>query len=87
MACGSLETVQSAVGVSDMCLLEPLQEDNFIDNLRQRFASDQIYVSSMHAALAVALRGTSKLRHKFLLIKSVYSRSGCPVCPLLSARV
>ena len=42
---GSLAAVETAVGVSDMCLLEPLTEENMIDNLRHRFEHDQIYVS------------------------------------------
>ena len=33
------------VGVNDMCLLEELDEENFVENLKQRFLSNQIYVS------------------------------------------
>jgi hypothetical protein len=38
-------SVEGGVGVSDMCLLEPLEEESFIDNLHKRFSADQIYVS------------------------------------------
>ena len=31
--------------VSDMCLLEPLSEETFLENLRARYAANQIYVS------------------------------------------
>ena len=44
---GARSLLDANVGVSDMCLLEPLDEDNFIDNLHRRFMHDQIYVSSL----------------------------------------
>ena len=33
------------VGVTDMCLLDSLDEDSFLSNLQERFNHDQIYVS------------------------------------------
>ena len=44
---GARSLLDASVGVSDMCLLEPLDEDNFIDNLQRRFMHDQIYVSTV----------------------------------------
>lgn len=41
----SSSTLESVVGVSDMCLLDPVTEDNFIENLKMRFEQGQIYVS------------------------------------------
>ena len=45
---GTLGLLENTVGVSDACLLEPLTEDAFIENLRKRFHHDQIYVSIVH---------------------------------------
>lgn len=42
---GGVASLGSNVGVSDMCLLEELTEDQFIANLQARFDYDQIYVS------------------------------------------
>ena len=42
---GARSLLDGAVGVSDMCLLDPVNEDTFIQNLHQRFQRDQIYVS------------------------------------------
>ena len=36
------------VGVTDMCLLDSLDEDSFLSNLQERFNHDQIYVSSQN---------------------------------------
>lgn len=37
--------LDNMVGVGDMVLLEPLTEDSFIQNLKNRFDRDEIYVS------------------------------------------
>ena len=42
---GRTHALESTVGVSDMCLLEPVSEDTCTDNLRARFQHDIIYVS------------------------------------------
>ena len=42
---GRVAALDDPVGVSDMCLLEPLAEANFITNLKHRFEHDQLYVS------------------------------------------
>ena len=46
---GTIAALDNVVGVSDMCLLEPLDEDNFLENLSHRFDQKQIYVSSFIA--------------------------------------
>jgi len=33
------------IGVGDMVLLEPLNEDSFINNLKKRFDHNEVYVS------------------------------------------
>lgn len=38
--------LDNMIGVGDMVLLEPLNEDSFIENLRKRFDHNEIYVSS-----------------------------------------
>ncbi len=43
---GTMAMLDNSVGVSDACLLEPLNEDNFLYNLSRRFQHDQIYVSN-----------------------------------------
>lgn len=40
-----IDALENVVGVSDMCLLEPLNEENAIKNLKHRFEHEQIYVS------------------------------------------
>ncbi|KAJ8307514.1 hypothetical protein KUTeg_015598, partial [Tegillarca granosa] len=40
---GSLSIFENNVGVSDAVLIDPLTEEEFIDNLRQRFLHHQIY--------------------------------------------
>ena len=42
---GRTHALESTVGVSDMVLLEPLDEDACIQNLKVRFENDIIYVS------------------------------------------
>ena len=39
--------LDNMIGVGDMVLLEPLNEDTVIDNLKKRFDHNEIYVS-MH---------------------------------------
>ena len=41
----ALQIFENNVGVSDTVLLDPLTEDAFIQNLKERFQHDQIYVS------------------------------------------
>jgi len=41
------------VGVSDMCLLESVDEDSFVENLSTRFTRNQIYVNNMLISLFV----------------------------------
>ena len=43
---GTIAALDNAVGVSDMCLLPSVDEENFIENLCVRFRHDQIYVST-----------------------------------------
>ena len=43
---GALQIFENNVGVSDAVLLDPLTEDAFIQNLKERFHHDQIYVST-----------------------------------------
>lgn len=43
---GALAIFENNVGVSDAVLLDPLTEDAFIQNLKERFHHDQIYVSN-----------------------------------------
>lgn len=38
--------LDTQVGVGDFVLLDPLTEEAFIENLKKRFASDNIYVST-----------------------------------------
>ncbi|KAK2150781.1 hypothetical protein LSH36_389g00009 [Paralvinella palmiformis] len=40
---GGVEALDNTVGVSDMCLLEPLSEENFIYNLYERYRHQIIY--------------------------------------------
>lgn len=40
--------LDNMIGVGDMVLLEPLSEDSFIENLRNRFHHNEIYVSLYH---------------------------------------
>lgn len=37
--------LDNMIGVGDMVLLEPLNEETFIDNLKKRFDHNEIYVS------------------------------------------
>lgn len=37
--------LDNMIGVGDMVLLEPLSEDSFLENLRNRFDHNEIYVS------------------------------------------
>ena len=50
---GALAIFENNVGVSDAVLLDPLTEDAFIQNIKERFGHDQIYVSiySEHSSL------------------------------------
>jgi len=41
----TLSIFENNVGVSDAVLLDPLTEDAFIENIKQRFSHHQIYVS------------------------------------------
>jgi hypothetical protein len=38
--------LDNMIGVGDMVLLEPLNEETFIDNLKKRFDHNEIYVST-----------------------------------------
>lgn len=38
--------LDNMIGVGDMVLLEPLNEETFIDNLKKRFDHNEIYVSA-----------------------------------------
>ena len=38
--------LDNMIGVGDMVLLEPLSEDSFLENLKNRFDHNEIYVSS-----------------------------------------
>lgn len=42
----SMALFDTTVGVNDACLLEPLDEDHFVENLRSRFHHSIIYVST-----------------------------------------
>lgn len=37
--------LDNMIGVGDMVLLEPLSEDSFLENLKNRFDHNEIYVS------------------------------------------
>lgn len=37
--------LDNMIGVGDMVLLEPMTEDSFIENLKNRFDHNEIYVS------------------------------------------
>lgn len=39
--------LDNMIGVGDMVLLEPLTEETFISNLKQRFDHSEIYVSML----------------------------------------
>lgn len=43
--------LDNMIGVGDMVLLEPLSEESFISNLRQRFDHNEIYVSMLQKYL------------------------------------
>lgn len=47
--------LDNMIGVGDMVLLEPLNEDSFIVNLRNRFDHNEIYVSSPSASIKLGL--------------------------------
>lgn len=38
--------LDNMIGVGDMVLLEPMTEDSFLENLKNRFDHNEIYVSS-----------------------------------------
>ena len=38
--------MRAPVGVNDMVLLEAVSEDGIVENLKQRYMKDEIYVSS-----------------------------------------
>lgn len=42
--------LDNMIGVGDMVLLEPLSEDSFLENLKNRFDHNEIYVS-LHKSL------------------------------------
>lgn len=39
--------LDNMIGVGDMVLLEPMTEDSFIENLKNRFDHNEIYVSAI----------------------------------------
>ena len=43
---GTRSLLDNSIGVSDACLLDPIDEDNFVENLQLRFQRDRIYVSN-----------------------------------------
>lgn len=48
--------LDNMIGVGDMVLLEPLTEDTFLENLKNRFDHNEIYVSlPLFIVLAVCL--------------------------------
>ena len=47
--------LDNMIGVGDMVLLEPLSEDSFIENLRNRFDHNEIYVSQMIVSIQLKL--------------------------------
>ena len=42
---GAKSLLDSAIGVGDAVLIDPLSEDSFLENLQIRFQHDKIYVS------------------------------------------
>lgn len=42
---GKTSLLDNMIGVGDMVLLEPLDEESFINNLKKRFDHSEIYVS------------------------------------------
>lgn len=48
--------LDNMIGVGDMVLLEPLSEDSFLENLRNRFDHNEIYVSlSFYLQIMISL--------------------------------
>ena len=43
---GTSSLLDGTIGVGDAVLIEPLTEDNFVENIQLRFEHDNIYVSS-----------------------------------------
>ena len=85
---GARSLLDASVGVSDMCLLEPLDEDNFIDNLRRRFMHNQIYVSTVRSDHSLPLAGPAPEVRSGNGISAIYAQTppsqshcgqgGCP---------
>lgn len=48
--------LDNMIGVGDMVLLEPLNEETFIGNLKKRFDHNEIYVSACSPPPPVAFR-------------------------------
>ena len=42
---GASSLLDGTIGVGDAVLIEPLDEDNFLENIQLRFNHDNIYVS------------------------------------------
>lgn len=49
--------LDNMIGVGDMVLLEPLSEDTFLENLKNRFDHNEIYVSLHKSSPGVCLTG------------------------------
>lgn len=54
--------LDNMIGVGDMVLLEPLSEDSFIENLRNRFDHNEIYVSRPRSSPATVPYSTARPR-------------------------
>lgn len=65
--------LDNMIGVGDMVLLEPLSEDSFLENLKNRFDHSEIYVSLFIqlTPLQVAVLD-SRLHPQILLITRPY---------------
>lgn len=50
--------LDNMIGVGDMVLLEPLSEDSFLENLKNRFDHNEIYVSLHKSSPCVCLSGS-----------------------------
>lgn len=50
--------LDNMIGVGDMVLLEPLSEDSFLENLKNRFDHNEIYVSLHKSSPCVCLTGS-----------------------------
>jgi len=71
---GTIAALDNVVGVSDMCLLESVNEDTFIENLSSRFKRAQIYVSVSQDLDCISV--SKSIKSKFCLVNDKLERFG-----------